>query len=166
MDDTEARIRELLLLIRDTEQSLEGFRRQLRMAIRSALSRAKWPCNFLLSNRLNLRLGLVIRRPQVVRSLQSLKVSLRSTASRAGVILLIPTGRSGYHSGRCAFFMRRSLGGTVSGTDWVGAGSESRCSERVRTTAKGIGQPDKHPNQGKRYGTAPVNAHLRYSRIR
>lgn len=40
-------------------------------------------------------------------------------SSRAGVISLITSGRSGYESGRCVFFVRQSQGGTVSGTYWV-----------------------------------------------
>ena len=40
-------------------------------------------------------------------------------SSRAGVILLTPPGRAGYHSGRRAFFICEIPGGTVSGTDWI-----------------------------------------------
>jgi len=61
--------------------------------------------------------GFPIRRSEVARSFHLLNVSLRSTASRAGVTSLIPPGSTGYESGRRAFLFSEIPGG-VSGLVW------------------------------------------------
>ena len=41
------------------------------------------------------------------------------------------SGRTGYESGRCAFFICETPGGTISGTDWVRIGNQ-RATDRIQ----------------------------------